>query len=169
MYNIGDLVIYSTHGICRIDDICKKTYSGITRTYYVLHPIEDHSLTINTPVDNKNLGIMQGIINRNEAEEILQSFKLPGISWIEKSHDRNKIYTDIIKTGTSKEISKVINTLMRKKAEDESNGKKLAESDKQILILTQNILFKELSIALNTTFEAIAQEVHKILNIKFNS
>ena len=31
MYNIGDLMIYSAHGICRVDDICEKTISGITK------------------------------------------------------------------------------------------------------------------------------------------
>ena len=25
MYNVGDLVVYSSHGICRVDDICEKT------------------------------------------------------------------------------------------------------------------------------------------------
>lgn len=33
IFTIGDLVIYSGHGICRIDDICDQTYSGIERTY----------------------------------------------------------------------------------------------------------------------------------------
>ncbi|MDQ6596090.1 CarD family transcriptional regulator [Bacillus salipaludis] len=42
MFNIGDLIIYSGHGICRVDDICEKTVSGITRTYYVLHPMENN-------------------------------------------------------------------------------------------------------------------------------
>ncbi|MEC1526197.1 CarD family transcriptional regulator, partial [Neobacillus niacini] len=47
MYHIGDLVIYSAHGICKINDICNKTVSGITRSYYVLHPMENkHHLTI---------------------------------------------------------------------------------------------------------------------------
>lgn len=28
MFNIGDLVVYSPHGICRVDDICEKTILG---------------------------------------------------------------------------------------------------------------------------------------------
>ena len=42
MYNIGDLIIYSSHGICRIDDICEKEYYGVAKNYYVLHPMEDY-------------------------------------------------------------------------------------------------------------------------------
>jgi len=52
MFNIGDSVLYSSHGICLIEDICEKTFMGITKKYYVLHPMEDCKLSISTPVDN---------------------------------------------------------------------------------------------------------------------
>ena len=42
MFNIGDLIIYSALGICRIDNICEQTYNGTTRKYYVIQPIEDN-------------------------------------------------------------------------------------------------------------------------------
>lgn len=122
----GDLIIYSAHGICHIDEICEKTYFGVTRTYYILHPLEDTQLTISTPVDNDQ-GVTLGMMNRKEAEEILDSFKLPGIPWMEKVQDRTRIYSEIVKTGNRKEISKVVNTLMRKKVEAESHEKKLGE------------------------------------------
>lgn len=163
MYNVGDLIIYSSHGICRIDDICEKTYSGITRTYYVILPIEDSKLTINTPVDSVH-NFMHKMTDRNEAEEILESFKQPGIEWIEKSHDRTRTYSDILKTGDRKSISKIANTLMRKKQEVESNGKKQGEADRSLLMLIQNILFKELAISLDTTTEAIVEEVSRLIN-----
>lgn len=53
MFTKVDLVVYSSHGIFRIDDVCDKTYAGITRTYDVMHPIEDYGLTIQTPIDNE--------------------------------------------------------------------------------------------------------------------
>ncbi|HEY2420003.1 MAG TPA: CarD family transcriptional regulator, partial [Neobacillus sp.] len=56
MLNIGELIIYSGHGICKVDDICDKTYLGNTKTYYVLHPlVNSHQLTISTPVDNEKV------------------------------------------------------------------------------------------------------------------
>jgi CarD family transcriptional regulator len=91
MFNIGDLIIYSVHGICCIDDICEKTFMGVTRDYYILHPIQDSKLTISTPVENNKV-IMLEIIDRNEAEEIIESFKLTGISWIEISSNRAETY-----------------------------------------------------------------------------
>lgn len=73
MFNIGELIIYSAHGICRIDDICEKTYFGVTKNFYILHPVVDYRLTISTPVDNNKV-VMLELLSKEEAEEILESF-----------------------------------------------------------------------------------------------
>ena len=59
MFDIGDLIIYSAQGICHIDDICKKTYAGVTRNYYILHPVHNSKLKISTPVDNNKLTMLK--------------------------------------------------------------------------------------------------------------
>ena len=162
MFNVGDLIIYSAHGICHIDEICEKTYSGVTKMYYVLHPIEDKKLTINTPIDTDKV-VMQEIIHKDEAEEILESFKGLGIRWEENNTQRPKVYFDIAKKGNRKEISDIINTLMRKKQEAEKDGKKLPHQDGKLLTFLQNTLFNELAIALNTSFEEIVLRVNKVI------
>ncbi|MEH7123834.1 CarD family transcriptional regulator [Bacillus sp. JJ1773] len=163
MFNIGDLIIYSAHGICKIDDICEKTVAGITRPYYVLHPMEnDHQLTISTPVDNDKV-VMLELIRKEEANEILESFKDPGVKWIEHANMRYNDYCEIVNAGDRKEIAKVVNTLMRKKIEYELNEKKLYEQDRKLLNSTQNILFKELAISLNLTFDAVNEMVINLI------
>ena len=52
MYNIGDVVIYSSHGLCSIEDICEQTFNDITKSYYVLQPLNEPQLIIRTPIDN---------------------------------------------------------------------------------------------------------------------
>ncbi|MDR7077448.1 CarD family transcriptional regulator [Neobacillus niacini] len=165
MFNVGDLIIYSSLGICRIDNICEQTYNGTTRKYYVIQPVEDKNLTIHNPVDNDQV-VMLGMINREDALEILESFKEKGIRWIDKGHDRTKEYTDIVKTGNRKEISRIINTLMRKKFDADRNGKKLGDPDRRLLSSIQNILFKELAIALNTSFESIFEKTTRYIQVK---
>lgn len=163
MFNIGDLIIYSGHGICQIDDICEKTYHDETKNYYVLHPVTDSRLSISTPVDNKSV-IMLELLDNDEAEELLNSFKLPGAEWIEKDHQRNQTYTEIINNGNRLEISKIINTLMRRGNDAEKNNKKLYVQDRKLLAATQSILFHELAISTNTTFEAILDKVTEIVD-----
>ena len=167
MFNIGDLVIYSNMGICQIDDICEKTYGGMTRTYYIMHPIEDSTLIIQNPVDNDRV-LMQGIIDKSESEEILESFKLPGIQWIDNSSERHKVYSGIASSGNREEISKVLNTLLCKKHEFEMNDKKLSEHDRRLLLYLQKIFYKELAITLDTTVEAVTKKINQMIAFKMS-
>jgi CarD family transcriptional regulator len=163
MLNIGELVIYSGHGICKVDDICDQTYAGNTQTYYVLHPLENsRQLTISIPVDSQKVH-MSKLIQSDQAEKILESFHLPGVDWIENNHNRTQVYNDIVKKGDRKEIARVVSTLIRKKQQSEKNDKKFGEQDKRLLFSIQNILFNELAISLNTTYDAILEEVYKII------
>lgn len=163
MFNVGDLIIYSSIGICQIDDICEKTFAGITRDYYVMHPIEDENLVIQNPVDNHQIRML-GMIQPEEAEEIIKTFSEPGIQWIDKGHDRLRSFSDIVKNGDRKEIAKLVNTLLRKKIELENNEKKLSEADRKLLFHLQSILFKELAISLGVTYEDIEKQVFKQIN-----
>lgn len=165
MFKIGDLIVYSGHGICRVDEISEKTYTGITKAYYVIHPIENsQKLTISTPVDNDKTGILK-LMNKEEAENILESFNSAGINWIEKPQLRGQVFKDIVYTGNRMDIAKVANTLLRKKHEIEKARRKFYEQDSRIFSTIQNILFKELAISLNTSPEAIFEKIKSMLRI----
>ncbi|MFC2948882.1 CarD family transcriptional regulator [Virgibacillus sediminis] len=162
MFNVGDVIIYSVHGLSKIDDICDKTYGDVTRSYYVLHPLEDPKLTINTPVDNERV-VMLAVMEKEEAEEILQSFQQPGIQWIEDVRQRRQTYRKLVNSGDRREIAKVVNTLIRRKREAEREHKKLLDQDRHLLANTQNIMFKELAVALRISAEEVADEVNRMI------
>ncbi|MFC7684427.1 CarD family transcriptional regulator [Ureibacillus sp. GCM10028918] len=162
MFNIGDTIIYSSHGLCQIDGISEKTFSGVTKTYYVLHPLNNEKLEISTPVDNKTISTLMA---KEEAEEILTLFTKPGIDWIEKGNQRSQGYSLIAKKGNRKEIAKVINTLLVKKHELENNDRKFSEQDRKLLVSMQGILFSELALSLNTTTAEISNKIAHLLDI----
>lgn len=167
MFNIGDLIIYSTHGICQIDDICDETVSGVTKKYYKLHPYEsNHHVTIQTPVDNDKV-LMLSMLQKEEASKIMEAFKQPSLEWNTNPNMRLQDFSSIINTGERTEIAKVVNTLMRRKIEAKLQGRNLYERDHKLLNTTQTILFKELSLALDTTFEEINRMAVRL--IKENS
>lgn len=163
MFKEGDLVLYSYHGICKIDDICEKSFSNKIINYYILHPINDKRLCISIPVDNGKVPILE-LLTQKEAEIILESFKDEGIGWIDVDRDRTETYNYIIKKGDRTEIAKIAKTLMKEKASLESKGKKFHEKDKKMLLGIQNILFSELAFLLNTTLEEIECKVSGYIN-----
>lgn len=160
MFKKGDLILYSVHGICKVDDICEKTISHIKKRYYILHPINEKNLSISTPVDNDKVAMLE-LLTKEEAQETLELFKNPGINWIEIDRERSEVYNEIIKQWNRREIVKIANTLMRTKIDLEKNGKKFHEKDKKMLLDIQSILFSELAFSLDTTSEEIAKTVNR--------
>lgn len=55
MYQRGEVVLYSAHGVCRITDIVRKTMAGETAEYYVLQPIYEEGSTLFLPTGNEKL------------------------------------------------------------------------------------------------------------------
>lgn len=158
MFQIGDLIIYGAHGVCRIDDICEKTFYGMTKKYYIFHPIEDKKLRISLPVNNDSVS-MSRIMDKEQAKKILQSFNEPGVTWIPNNTERQKFFNNVISNGDRENIAQMLNTLLRKKREVESEGKKLGASETNLLTSIQKTMFSELAIALNTSYEDIEDRV----------
>lgn len=167
MFTIGDTIIYSVHGLCQIDDICEKTYSDVTRNYYVLHPLSQTNLTISVPVDSDKV-IMLETMNREQAEEILKSFNEPGILWVEDVKKRKLQYNNIVKTGDRREIAKIANSLMRKNLEYSLDKKRMYDQDRRLLSTIQDLLFKELANSLDRSFEDISAQVDELIQKDFS-
>ncbi|CAG9610443.1 CarD family transcriptional regulator [Pseudoneobacillus rhizosphaerae] len=163
MFDIGDVIIYSEHGLCQIDDICEKTIAGVTRTYYILHPLAQENLQISTPIDNNKV-VMLKTMEREEAEQLLESFKKPGIAWIEEHKKRYHQYLELIQTGDRKVIADIAITLMQKNLELKENNKRLYDQDRKLLQTIQNILFNEMAMSMNTSFEEIEERVNNLIN-----
>lgn len=163
MFNIGDVIIYSAQGLCKIDDICEKEFFDEKKTYYVMHPLDNPQLTIHAPVHNEKV-LMLKTMNKQEAQEIIESFREPGIEWIEDFRKRASHYEGIIKSGDRKEIARIANTLIRKNNELKEQQKKLYEQDRNMLQDIEDILFKEIAIALDITLEEVCEEVEKLMN-----
>jgi len=157
MFNIGDLVVYSKHGVCKIDDICKKTVAGMTRKYYELHPLNnEQELTISAPVDGLGIKIRK-LMDKEEAGDVLDTFNFPYTESVDIR--RPNSYTKLISTGDRTKIANVINALMRKKLKMKQDNKKLNQRDQDFLDTARGALFKELAISLNTTSTKINDKV----------
>ncbi|CAM4462099.1 CarD family transcriptional regulator [Paenibacillus phoenicis] len=160
MFDKGDLISYSVHGVCRIDEVCVKSLAGVSKTYYELHPLSNETLKISIPVDRAPLQL-QKLMGPEEAMALIDSFMAPGIPWIDNNHERHHNYSAIVKTGDREGIAKVANTLMRRKQWSEQNHKKLGNQDNQLLLGIQNTSFNEMAIVLKTTYDDVLQAVQE--------
>ena len=149
MYKINDYIVYR-HDVCKIKEIKKIK----DKDYYVINPIDDNSLIINTPIDNK-MGYIRDILSREEAKRIIDSIK--DIKTIENINEKNVeiTYKELLNSYSYENLIKIIKTTYERNTNRLLNNKKISEKDDTYFKLAEKYLYNELAISLNTTSEEI--------------
>lgn len=154
MFKIGDYVIYR-RDLCIIKDI-------IDNKYYKLSLIDDNTLSINVPIDNK-FGLLRRPMTKESAEELIN--KIPTIEPI-KTNDKllENVYKELMRTNKQEDLIKIIKTTYLRNKEREETGKKIADKDQTFFEQAEKYLYNELSIALNMNYQEIKNYIIEYIN-----
>lgn len=160
MYQIGDYVIYSSSGVCRVEEIGtpKATYVDKTRNYYKLTPLYSTE-TIYAPVDTK--AFMRPVITRDEAERLVMG--IPEVQ--EEAIECKSIqmlsdhYQSNFESHDCNDLVKLIKTVYTKNRKAKDNGKKMGKIDERYLKRAKELLYGELAIALGISMESVSDYI----------
>ena len=149
MFNINDYVVYKRN-VCKVKEIKDNLY-------YVLVPIDDESLLITVPKDNINI---RGIISKEDCEKLINL--IPNIEVI-KTNDKliENEYKNLLNSGKLEDLVKIIKTTYLRNLDRVSNHKKIGEKDDNYFKKSENLLYNELSICLNLSYEKTKEYVIK--------
>ena len=156
MFNIGDLVVYGSDGVCEIADISIRKFGSEDREYYILVPVIDKKSVVYVPVKNEKLKAkMHRVLSSNEIYDLISSIpKQKGI-WIDNDILRREKYNEIIKNGKHLELISLIKAVKSKQESLKNTGKKLHQSDAKFLAEAQKMLHGEFSVVLNIEIEEV--------------
>ncbi len=165
LYKINDLILYSTHGICKVINITDKNFSDEIKSYYELRPLKDLKLQIHIPVGSTKIQMFD-LMNEEEAVALIDSFKDVQQKIFERNYflspDFNKMIAD---ANRSKVVITIYSLLLRKK-QLIMEGKKLPIQESKALATLQGILYNELALALNKTYDEIEALIEDKMTIK---
>ena len=148
MYERGDVVLYSTHGACRITDITNKTMAGETAEYYVLQPVYEQGSTLFLPTGNEKLTAkMHRMPSAEELEALIGSLPDEPPLWVEDENARRDRYREVIAGGDCRELMRLVRTLHRQRKSRQEHGKHLRLSDERFLKEAKRILHDEFALA----------------------
>lgn len=165
MYSINDTVLYGANGVCRISDICKREFSGIVKDYYILTPLNNESMTIFVPVNNKLLtDKIKRVLSKEEICALIASVSSKPTNWIIDDNERKEHYRTVLSSGNREEILNMIRELYIHKQEQLKNGKKMHLSDEQFMKEAERLLYSEFSLVLNIR----ADEVPNFISSRIN-
>lgn len=160
MFQKGELIIYGNKGVCEVTDISKVTISGASRDklYYVLRPAQDKEGRIFTPVDGQKTE-MRRILNRKEAEELIDSIPAIGHLWVADERQRELNYKQAVNSCDCREWIRIIKTLWLRNQQRLSQGKKITAMDRKYFKIAEDNLYGELSESLGIPKEKMEEYI----------
>lgn len=157
--------MYGTHGICKIVAIEAKIVDRKTVDYYALEPVVQPGTRYYIPIHNSvAVSKLRPILTRSELDGILRDPCVKSSAWIEDENSRKQYYKDLLSGGDRLLMIRMINTLVQRRAEHLSNGKKFHQCDDNFLKEAQKLLDIEFSIVLNIPREEVRDYISHVLS-----
>jgi len=157
MFQPGDLIVYGTTGVCRVEGVTRPHESGPDRNkqYYQLNPLHQDGV-IYTPVDNPKVAI-RPVISREEAEALIDL--IPTLT-AEAYHASSlqalaQHYQSAVRSHNCRELIELMMSIYAKQKEAESHKRRLGMLDERYMKQAERLLHGELSVALGIPFEEV--------------
>jgi CarD family transcriptional regulator len=166
MFEIGNLVMYGIHGVCKIVDKELRTIDRKKMEYLVLEPVNQNSSRFYVPSGNPNaMAKLRRLMTRQELETLLVSGDIRQPCWIEDENLRKQHYRDLVSTGDRVALLRMLYTLYRHRESQLSSGRKFHLCDENFLRDAQRLI--------ETEFAAVLQipttEVHAYVMEKLSA
>lgn len=160
MYKKGEYAVYK-HDVCIIKDIKENKLLG--NTYYVMTPIDDDSLIIDIPIEDR-MGYLRDVISSDDAKNLIE--RIRNIDPIEDINEKNLEikYKELLNTGKYDGLIQIIKTTFLRNESRASNKKKISEKDSNYFKLAEKYLYNELSISLNMSVEDVKDYIFRVVN-----
>ena len=159
MYHAGDLIIYGNTGVCRVTEIKTMDFmkTGNEQPYYILSPLFQNC-TISAPVNNSKV-FMRPIISKEEAVKLIDD--IPSIhAEAYHSHVLRQLtdhYEALIDTHDCRCLVELTKSIYRKKEFLLKQKKKFGAIDERFMKRAEDLLFGELSAALEIPRERVTE------------
>ena len=165
MFEKDQLIMCGGHGVCRVVDVTGNPIDRLdkVRKYYVLEPVFEKGSTVYTPVDNDKV-IMRRIMNKEEAEELVENITKINTVWIQEEKNREQMYKEAIRTYDCQSLVQIIKTLYMRKQDRLREGKKVLSSDEQYLHKAEELLYSEMSLALSIPKEEVGMYIKEAVH-----
>ncbi|SCH32736.1 CarD family transcriptional regulator [Romboutsia sp. 1001713B170207_170306_H8] len=171
MYKVGDLIIYGSSGVCKVEDIGVPNITGINnnKDYYTLKPVYQDG-KIFTPVDTNIF--MRPIMSYKEVQELIDIIPTMQKDLIYDKNARvvEDYYKEFLETHDCSELLTLIKMLYEKKADTINNKKKPSQIDEKFMSIAENLINEEFSVVLGIEKDEVPNYIgSKLDNTQVNN
>lgn len=146
MYEIGQQVLYGTHGVCAVTAVEVMRFGKNKAKYYVLEPLTQPGTQFYIPVENEAaVGKLRPLMTREELLAILHDDEVRNTPFIQDENQRKLHYRELLHSGDRPGLMGMISALHRHKRELADTGRKFHQSDENFLQDAEKLLNAEFS------------------------
>lgn len=149
MIQVGDRVIYGTHGVCDVSQTEEKIIDNKNVTYLVLEPLGQTGSRYLVPTHNEiAMGKLKKMMTREELEDLFQTQAMQEGSWISDEAHRKQVYRELICSGDRQCLMAMMKGLYRHRKEQSAAGRKIHLCDDNFLRDAEKLLAGEVSVVM---------------------
>lgn len=157
MYHTGDLVVYGTTGVCRVEGVIRPEGAGAERKklYYRLSPLQEDGV-IYTPAENGKVP-MRPVISAQEAEALIdliptmhaEAVYSPTLQALAQH------YQSMLRSSDCREVLRLTMSIYCKQQAAQAKNRRLGLVDERYRKQAERLLHGELAAALGIPFDEV--------------
>ncbi len=165
MLNIGESVIYGSHGLCMVRDILVPSFleRGKEKQYYMMISAVDAGSVLYVPVDGAEDKVRE-VISADYAEGLIDDIEDIEELELPEGKKAEPAILEVIKRNVADEMMGLVKSLRRIKATREAEGKRFATLNEKYLNMAEKLLYTELAYSLETEKDNIKRRVLELLS-----
>ena len=160
MLNVGECVIYGSHGLCKVRDILIPSFleRGKEKEYYQMVSAVDAGSVLYVPVDGADDKVRE-VIAADVAEDLIDDILYAEELELPEGKKAEPAIMEVIKRNVCDEMMSLVKSLRKIKAVREAEGKKFAALNEKYLNIAEKLLYTELAFSLETEKDDIKRRV----------
>lgn len=158
MFQLGELVVYGVHGVCRVSQIQEQVVDRVPRQYLVLEPVSKGGSQYMVPMHNAAaMNKLTQLLSPKELEELFHNDAIYESNWIQDENRRKQFYRDQSGAVDRQTLMQTVHTIYSHRDELREQGKKLHVCDENFLHDAEKVLSGEIGAVLDLNAQEALQ------------
>ncbi len=163
----NSMVLYGSHGVCRVTGKVSRKFADREALYYVLEPVYGGTSTVFVPVDNPTLTAkMQKILSAEEIYRLIRSMPNEEPLWIEDDAKRKEAFQRILCSGDRVQLIRLIKTLYLRQQTRKEQHKKPCAEDERFFKEAERLLYEEFAYVLNIRQDQVVPFIFQQIQVE---
>lgn len=164
MYEVGDRVLYGSHGICCVVALEERKVDRKKAVYLILEPVGHGGASYLVPAHNAAaMAKLSPMLTRAELDALLTSEEIREPYWVPENNLRKTQYREIINSCDRVKILRMIRGLYRHRDSRLAEGKKFHQSDDIFLRDAEKVIASEIGCVMELELQQAKQYLREQL------